>query len=116
MKKILVFDDDQDILDILTYLLTEKGWDVRSQPNCNDVINTLSEYNPDLIIMDNWIPDSGGVIATRTIKAHDEFKHIPVIYFSANNDLERLAAEAGADTWLPKPFDLEDLEKLLSKY
>lgn len=116
MKRILIFDDDTDILEILTYLLTEKGWEVHTRTNCNNIISILEECRPDVILMDNWIPDTGGIIATRTIKAHDEFKEIPVVYFSANNDIEKLATEAGADTWLAKPFDLDELELMLSRF
>lgn len=116
MKKILVFDDDQDILEILNYVLTEKGWDVSVRSDCNNILDVVGAVRPDLILMDNWIPDAGGVVATRTIKTSDEFKNIPVIYFSANNDVEKLAGDAGADTWLPKPFDLQELEDLLEKY
>ena len=50
----------------------------------------------------------------KLIKSHPEYKNIPVIYFSANNDVATLAQEAGADTYLAKPFDLDQLEDLLS--
>ncbi|MGE8381357.1 MAG: hypothetical protein ACN6PN_23540 [Sphingobacterium sp.] len=50
------------------------------------------------------------------LKADDRFKHIPVIYVSANNDIESLAARAGADDFLSKPFDLEDLEDIVNKH
>ncbi|PWG79484.1 response regulator [Pararcticibacter amylolyticus] len=116
MKRILIFDDDADILEILTYLLNEKGWDVHTRANCNDILSIVEECRPDVILMDNWIPDAGGIIATRTVKSSDELRDIPVIYFSANNDIEKLAAEAGADAWLAKPFDLDELEQLLSRF
>lgn len=59
--------------------------------------------------MDNWIPDEGGILATRKLKAFEQLKDIPVVYFSANSDIQTLAAEAGADSYLAKPFDLDDL-------
>lgn len=68
---------------------------------------------PDVILMDNWIPQTGGIAATQTIKKEEDLKNIPVIYFSANNDIEVLAREAGADTYIAKPFDLDDLEALI---
>lgn len=116
MKRILIFDDDTDILDILTYLLTEKGWDVYTRTNCNNIISIVEECSPDIIMMDNWIPDTGGIIATQSLKKHDKYRSIPVVYFSANNDIKKLAEEAGADIWLAKPFDLDELEELLSRF
>ena len=64
--------------------------------------------------MDNWIPDDGGIIATQTLKKDENLKHIPVIYFSANSDIELLANHAGAETYLAKPFDLEELERVIN--
>ena len=110
----MIFDDDEDILNILVYLLEEKGWKVNTRTSCVNIINDIEESKPDIILMDNWIPETGGKVATQTIKKHPEHKAIPVVYFSANNDIETLAAEAGADTYLAKPFDLDHLEELLA--
>jgi two-component system cell cycle response regulator DivK len=112
-KSVLVFDDDVDILSILEYLLEEKGWKINTRTCCANLLVDIEETQPDVILMDNWIPEAGGKVATKMIKSHPVFKNIPVIYFSANNDIERLAAEAGADTFLSKPFDLDQLEVLL---
>jgi CheY-like chemotaxis protein len=65
--------------------------------------------------MDNWIPDAGGVLATRQIKDDLILKSIPVIFFSANDHVQELAAEAGAEFFLQKPFDIDELENVVSK-
>lgn len=114
-KRILIFDDDTDILSICTYILQELGWDVKTSPHCNDIVNTVRAFNPNVILMDNWIPDSGGVVATQAIKAEPDLKNIPVVYFSANNDIQSLANKAGADTYLEKPFDLNELENIIER-
>lgn len=111
-KNIIIFDDDDDILSICTYILEEQGWQVHTFGDCNDIINKVSGINPDVILMDNWIPDVGGITATRTLK-NSALKHIPVIYFSANNDIQVLASNAGADNFLAKPFDIDELEKVI---
>jgi len=113
-KSVLIFDDDVDILSILTYLLEEKGWKISTRTSCANILADIEHAQPDVIMMDNWIPEAGGKAATQLIKSHTEYKTIPVIYFSANNDVERLAKEAGADTFLAKPFDLDHLESLLT--
>ncbi len=66
--------------------------------------------------MDNWIPNIGGIEATKLLKSQNEFKHIPVIYVTANNDIEALAESAQADDFVAKPFNLEDLEQKVAKY
>lgn len=112
-KKVLIFDDDEDILAICTYILEEQGWEVTTFSNCNNIIEKVESIMPEVILMDNWIPDSGGIIATQAIKHQERLKHIPVVYFSANNDIKTLAKQAGADSFLAKPFDLEDLENVV---
>ncbi|MDR3695629.1 response regulator [Mucilaginibacter sp.] len=113
-KKIVIFDDDEDILSICSFILEEQGWTVYAYTDCNKIVEKISAVMPDIIIMDNWIPDDGGIIATQTLKKNEALKNIPVIYFSANSDIEQLASYAGAETYLAKPFDLEDLEMVIN--
>jgi two-component system cell cycle response regulator DivK len=111
--QIMIFDDDADILSICSYILQLKGWEVYTQTNCNNILEAIERVKPDVIVMDNWIPDAGGIIATQKIKAHESFKHIPVIYFSANHDICNLAKQAGTDYYLAKPFDIQQFEDLI---
>lgn len=113
-KKIIIFDDDEDILSICSYVLEEQGWEVHTFTDCNNVTDKVSGICPDVILMDNWIPDAGGIIATQTLKNTDELKNIPVIYFSANSDIQLLASTAGAESYLGKPFDLHQLEQVIT--
>lgn len=113
-KKIIIFDDDEDILSICTYILTERGWEVFTYTDCNAIAERVSNIQPSVILMDNWIPDVGGIIATQTLKSTNALKDIPVIYFSANSDIQLLADHAGAESFLAKPFDLDDLEGVIN--
>ena len=113
-KKIIIFDDDDDILSICSFILEEQGWAVNAYADCNNIIDKVSAIRPDVILMDNWIPDDGGIIATQKLKQNDDLKNIPIIYFSANSDIELLANHAGAETYLAKPFDLDDLERVIN--
>ena len=114
-KRILIFDDDIDILSICSYILEELGWEVHTSTNCNNIVEKVRNVSPNVILMDNWIPDTGGIVATQTLKADKQLKNIPVIYFSANNDIQSLAKQAGADNFLEKPFDIEELENIISR-
>jgi CheY-like chemotaxis protein len=114
IKKVIIFDDDDDILFICSYLLDEQGWEVHTFTDTNDVIKRVEAIQPDLILMDNWIPENGGIAATQQLKQHEVLKAIPVIYFSANLEIASLAAHAGANTYLPKPFDVDRLNEIMS--
>ncbi len=113
-KKIIIFDDDEDILSICSYILEEQGWEVHTFTDCNNITEKVAGVLPDVILMDNWIPDAGGIVATQTLKKDEALKHIPVVYFSANSDIQLLADHAGAETYLAKPFDLEELERVIN--
>lgn len=111
----MIFDDDDDIQSICTYILEQDGWQVSVYGNCAGLIDHITAFKPSVILMDNWIPDEGGVIATQRIKSTEDTKFIPVIYFSANSDIESLAKTAGADMFLPKPFDLDALKEIVNR-
>lgn len=115
-KKVFVFDDNTDILELCTIILEDAGYDIKTSSTSNNIIDQVMGYTPDIIFMDNWLPDVGGIDATRALKAHGELKHIPVIYFSANNDVKSLAEQAGADGYLSKPFDIQELEDIIVKH
>lgn len=115
-KKVLIFDDNADILELCSLILKNAGYEVHSSETSNNIEQQVLAFMPDLILMDNWLPDIGGVVATQTLKKNPSLKHIPVIYFSANNEVKKLAKQAGADDYLTKPFDIFELEKIVHKY
>ena len=104
------------ILEVITIIFEENGYQVEISETSHDILEKVEQFQPDVILMDNWIPKIGGVEATRLLKNHQEFKSIPVIYVTANNDIVALAQEAQADDYVAKPFNLEDLEDKVAQY
>jgi len=115
-KKVFIFDDNTDILELCTFILEDAGYEIKTSSTSNNIIDQVTAYTPDIIFMDNWLPDVGGIEATRELKGHETLKNIPVIYFSANNDVMLLADQAGADGYLSKPFDIQELENIILKH
>ena len=113
--RVMIFDDDEDLLKVCSLVLKTKQYYVKGYQKCNEIIQDVELFSPDVILMDNWIPDSGGVKATQLIKNHEHFKGIPVIFFSANINIENLAREACAEFFLQKPFEIDELEEIVSK-
>jgi two-component system, OmpR family, alkaline phosphatase synthesis response regulator PhoP len=109
MGKILIFDDDPDILELCKVILKVKGFETHGCTTTRNLAKKVREFNPDVILMDNWIPEMGGVEATLEIKNTDDIKHIPVIFFSASNEVNEYANKAKADFVIQKPFDIADL-------
>lgn len=114
-KKVMIYDDDTDLLEVCSLILQSRNFEVITKDKCTTILNDLEQHRPDVILMDNWIPDIGGIKATRLIKDAGQFQHIPVIFFSANNDVNEMAADAGAEYSLQKPFDISDLESIVIK-
>jgi two-component system cell cycle response regulator DivK len=111
----MIFDDDLDLLKVFQIVLKSKNFEVLGFHQCNDIIEQVKKHAPNIIIMDNWIPDTGGVKAIQQIKKDPLLKSIPVIFCSAHDAVKELAAEAGADLFLRKPFEIDDLEHVISR-
>lgn len=115
-KRVLICDDDPDILEVTKLILQSKGFEVETRFNCDDIITLVELTKPNIILMDHKIPEFGGIKITGILKAHEIHNKIPVLIFSANSDIEKIVAGAGADGFLKKPFDIEHLEKTLNHY
>lgn len=113
--RIMIFDDDTDLLEVCSIVLKSKNYDVTGLSKCNDILHEVKTFSPNVILMDNWIPDFGGVKATQQLKNDMLLKSIPVIFFSANDRVQDLATEAGAEFYLQKPFEIEELENVVLK-
>lgn len=112
-KKVLILDDDMDILQICSIVLKKKGFDVSTLNNSHQIVEQVRNLQPDVILMDNWIPGPGGIAATKELKSTPDLQSIPVIFFSANSNVTQLAREAKADYFLQKPFDISELEAIV---
>lgn len=109
-NRVLIFDDDPDLLDICSLILQQKDFNIVTRENCEGLLTHIAAFDPAVIIMDCRIPDIGGVKAVQLIKEDSRFRNIPVILFSGNNNIAEQAREAGAEFYLNKPFDISELE------
>lgn len=115
-KKIFMFDDNQQILELCKEIFDDLGFETETSVTTNDVVNKVRCYSPHLIFMDNWLPDISGIEATKMIKSEADLQHIPIIYFTANPEITELAEKAGADDYIAKPFDIGLFEEKVKQY
>src|ERR1700744_1966745 len=108
MKKILIIEDDQDIVDLTIILLEREGYEVCSFTNFLGYENVVSECNPNLILLDLNLHGYHGKEICRYIKRQDHLKQIKVMLMSANPDIEELKEEVAADAFIRKPFNIKD--------
>ena len=109
MSKILVVDDDIDILSVMEILLTMKGFEVEVTAKGENTFPKIQTFKPDLILLDVLISGHDGRTICRKLKANKETMHIPVIMFSAHPGAAATIAEYGANDFIAKPFDVTSL-------
>lgn len=114
-QRILIIDDDPDMLDLCKRLLQTKGFHAMTHLGCDNFFAIVEEFSPHLVFMDHNMPHLCGAEAIRLLKAENRFRHIPVILFSAETNIEQLAKEAGADGWLKKPFEFDAITGMVKK-
>ena len=114
-KKILVADDDTAILEAITLILEDAGYDVNT--TANEQTETLvQKYAPDLILLDIWMAGMDGRVICKNLKSKKQTAHIPIILVSANRDTKKMAIEAGADDFIEKPFEMKYLLAKAKQY
>lgn len=117
-KKIYVVDDSPAILDSVKLMLNMEGYDVDNYEKGSEMFNSLqtSSTKPDVILMDMWLSGEDGRDICKMIKAHQDFKSIPVVIMSASRGLGDSAIESGAIDFIPKPFDLGEIVEKIRYY
>ena len=109
-KRILILDDDQHILDIVSYLLTDSGFEVEALASGEAIFTMISQFKPDLVLMDVMLAGMDGRVICKDLKADLTTLHIPVILISGTHDLAQTLHQQGApNDFIPKPFDIEVL-------
>jgi len=109
MSKILVVDDDLDILVVMEILLTMKGFEVDVTAKWENTYDKIESFNPDLILLDILISGNDGRTLCKQLKSQADTKSIPIIMFSAHPSAAASIKEYGADDFIAKPFDVNDL-------
>ncbi|PJF22185.1 MAG: two-component system response regulator [Phototrophicales bacterium] len=118
MSKILIVEDNEMNLDMLSRRLARRGFEIIVATDGAEAINITKEQHPDLILMDMSLPVMDGWQATRLIKADDNLKHIPIIALTAHavaGDREKCIA-AGCDEYESKPVKLNNLLQKISLF
>jgi CheY-like chemotaxis protein len=108
-KRILLVDDEPDILEFLSYNLKKKGHEVLTAEDGLKGLASALEYKPDIIIADILMPHMNGIVMCRQMKNDERLKKIPVIFLSAVQDDYRILAsiEAGGNHYISKPIRFE---------
>ncbi len=108
-KRILVLDDNDDILNIVHETLSYEQFDVQSTTRGAEVLPMVASFEPDLVILDYRVAGMNGGELCKQIKSHPDYRDIPVIIFSAYINHNDELFNYGCDAIINKPFNLSEL-------
>lgn len=110
-KKILIADDEPNIVVSLEFLMKQRGYDVRVVNNGRDALAAIGEFRPDLVLLDVMMPLVSGYELAQKVRANPEWAHVRIVMLSAKGrDVEVSKGMAvGADAYVTKPFSTKDL-------
>jgi CheY-like chemotaxis protein len=114
VKRVLVADDDPAILDVMRMMLEFEGYEVMTSPNGSGILRMESGL-PDLLLLDIWMSGTDGRELCRQLKLNEKTRRIPIVLVSASKDIEHSAREAGADDFIAKPFEMNELLQKIEK-
>jgi two-component system alkaline phosphatase synthesis response regulator PhoP len=117
-KKILVVDDEVDLVETIRFPLEAEGFNVLVAYNGEDALNMARTENPDLILLDIMLPKLDGYKVCRLLKFDERYKNIPIIMLTARaQEKDRIIGmETGANEYITKPFDMDKLLEKVKAY
>lgn len=115
MKKILLVDDDLDIINVVEILLTRNNYKVKATAQWENITKSIKNFSPDLILLDVALGGADGRDICEELKSSTNTQHIPIILFSAYYNLAKDFRGCPADGFVSKPFDISYLLETISK-
>ncbi|MCE5210402.1 MAG: response regulator, partial [Deltaproteobacteria bacterium] len=111
MSKILIVDDEKDIVDLISYNLEKEGFSTAKAYDGETALRIVKTQKPDLIILDLMLPKMNGLDVCRTIRRNPETAGVPIIMLTAKCDEvdKIIGLEVGADDYVTKPFSVKEL-------
>jgi two-component system alkaline phosphatase synthesis response regulator PhoP len=105
-QKILLVDDERDILDLIGYNLEKEGYEVQTAVNGRKALEVARQFHPDLVLLDVMMPEMDGMEACREFREDPQFKNLVIAFLTARNeDYSQIAGfDAGADDYISKPI------------
>jgi CheY-like chemotaxis protein len=116
--RILVVEDNALNAELVTFVLTQDGYDVRLASDANAVYEVLRDFCPDLILMDIQLPGKSGLDLARSLKADPSYRYVPIVALTAyamKGD-EQKARAAGCDGYVTKPIDIRNFGAVVAEY
>jgi DNA-binding response OmpR family regulator len=114
-KKILIVEDDIDILDAIKIILERENYSAEAISKGDETYRKINDFKPDLIILDVLISGNDGRTICKNVKSNKKTSHIPIVMMSAHPSAIKEYEACGANDFLPKPFETDELLSAIKK-
>ncbi len=105
-KRVLLIEDEPNIIEAISFILSRDGWDVKTHSNGHDAMEAVRGRQPDLVILDVMLPGRSGFDILQDIRSDAEFASVPVLMLTARGQEKdrEMAERSGASRYMTKPF------------
>jgi DNA-binding response OmpR family regulator len=108
-KRLLILDDDKDILDVMHQIFSGEGYEVKTIENADNILNDIKNYHPDIILLDYILKGINGGEICHQIKVNETTCTIPIIIITAYSKVINSLGDYGCDSFVSKPFEITEL-------
>jgi len=116
MPKVLVVDDDPDLVAICSLVLESEGYDIHTAKNGYEAYDAIAKREADVVLLDAMMPVLDGITVCKMVKRDPRMKDLPVIMMSASSSLCEQAKNSCADAVISKPFDIDHLVSTVNQF
>ncbi len=118
MKKVLLIEDNKNIIKVISMLLKNEGFDLKVEKDGVNGVETALEWEPDLILLDIKLPKMNGFLVCETLRDNEKTTDTKIIIVSAKAEEEDIQRgfELGADEYMTKPINPDELLEVINKH
>jgi len=116
-QQVLLVEDETNIMEAISFILSRAGWEVRGHANGATAIDEIARQTPDVVVLDVMLPGRSGFDILRDLRAAPDTRNLPVLMLTAKGQAKdrETALSLGADAFLTKPFSNSELVETLSR-
>jgi DNA-binding response OmpR family regulator len=115
-KSVYILEDNDDIRDLISYLLTEENYEVHGYPTVKAFKREMLSAHPDMVILDVMLTDGNGLTVCDELKSNARTNDIPVLMMSAHAYVNDVKRKCEAEDFISKPFDISDFVSRVDHY
>lgn len=116
MEKLIICDDDKDILQMMSIALRNQSFEIIKIDHCDYLQQSIDQHNPFLVLIDLSFKSANVKTLIASLKNDEKYSFIPILVFSGQEDVDKVSHDIGADGFIAKPFKLKEVREKIFSY